>query len=98
MVSITVVSLGGLGFWYRGLNLRFGLLNYLSLLFSLQRVLLPALARDVQPVLLSLRVLRPRQLHSSDQPSQRCQPRALELLQIHRSLLGSCDFPPSLPR
>ena len=37
-----------------------------------QRILLPSLARDVQPFLLPVRVLRARQLHSPDQPSVRC--------------------------
>lgn len=63
-----------------------------------QRVLLSSFSRNVQPFLLSVRVLCPRQLHPSDQPPLWYQPGASRLLQVHRKSGWIGHLPPPLPR
>jgi len=68
-----------------------------NLLTRQQRILLPPLARDVQPVLLSVRVLCARQLHSPDLPCVRRKPRAPQLLQVHWADRRLGHLPPPIP-
>jgi E3 ubiquitin-protein ligase NEDD4 len=61
-----------------------------------QRVFLPAITRDVQSVLLSIRIFCARQLYPTDQSRIWSQPRTFELFQVYWSLSWSRHISPSI--